>query len=507
MALIDAYTGPMRWGPNASNFYIHIHQENIGRANDGSNSNLAKIFTDQKQDAGAAALNYYKQLMMQTAMTPESKELLNTIFDQSENNLDLLKQFDEQFKKQISEVINTQALQQLLTTQKHLSMQNIGQDIAARGQPAIEAFNLLIDTLVECCSYIKGDAGKDLAILLTQNKHSTKGTRFLAVSTATNLNKALDNFIKNNTNETMTYDQKAAVHIAKKINSLARHLKYERKEAKKKPTESSINNIVNKIIFSQGFAEAVAGTINETVEKSMTNIEGDIVATSGGQIQLTDTKGNIIGWDEASTNSAGKADVKFKNFQLSLNGIGAIDKGSLTLEVGASVKNYITNGFPNESESSSSDLFGSGSGGTIKEALTAIFGDGNIRAFYVAYNILAHGSERPEETKALNDILLTRQMVRLFSSRAGKKDFAQVMIVNGEVISILDLLLLSQKFMGASKSMQESSSQQVMLSIPERKKIENTTGIDRYDRVKNINAAINKARIYAYIRAGKITKS
>jgi hypothetical protein len=37
---------------------------------------------------------------------------------------------------------------------------------------------------------------------------------------------------------------------------------------------------------------------------------------------------------------------------------------------------------------------------------------------------------------ALNDILLTRQINRIFASRGGVKDFSQYVLVNGMVVSI-----------------------------------------------------------------------
>lgn len=502
MALIDAYTGPMRWGPNASNFYIHIHQENIGRAEDGPTNDIIKTFADQKQDAGAAAMNYYKQLLMES-VTPDSRELLEQIFDQDNDENDLLAEMDKQFKEQIAALLNSDLIERILHTQKELSARNIGRDIELRGEPAINAFNDLIDTLVATSSFIKGPAGEALAALLIKQKHA-EGERFLAVTKGRHLQTALEAFIKDNKKEGATYDQQAAVHLAKKINSLAKHLKYDKKEKGKKPTETSINNIINKIIFSQGFIEAAAGTLKDTVNATLSNMEAEIVAENTGKIQLTDKFGNIIGWDQTSTSSAGKADIKFKNFTLTLKNIGSINQGALTLDVGASVKGYVTNSFGGQ-DSKTSDLFGSGSGGTILEALTAIFGDSNIRAFYLAYNVLAHGSSRSEETQALNDILLTRQIVRLFSSRTGNKDFSHLMIMNGEVMTIFEILMLTKHFVGKSKSVQNE--QQVMLSIPDRKKIEamgKQEGLDRYARVKNLNAAINKAKINAYIRMKKM---
>ena len=78
--------------------------------------------------------------------------------------------------------------------------------------------------------------------------------------------------------------------------------------------------------------------------------------------------------------------------------------------------------------------FSGGSGGTLREALNSLF-DTDME-HYLAYNTLAYGSKLPAANMALNDIILTRQLNRLFATRGGAKDFSQFVLVNGYVVSI-----------------------------------------------------------------------
>lgn len=496
----DVYTGPMQWGPNKSNFYIHIHQENIGRAENGNGRHIAAELTRQKKSALAASKNYYYS-MTADVLSPESKILLEEAF--ANDNLSLYNMLDKTLTDAITKTISSNLLTELLKRQTDLSQQNIGQQIALRGKPAIIAFNSLLQTLAECAKLLGSHEGGQLAALLLSNQHSLDGDRFLAVSMGAKLNKALTNFIAKNNN--ITIEQKASIHVARKIQEFAKHMQATRKEKGKKMTESSVNNIVNKIIYSQGFAEALTGIINNTAYKAASSLTVDYTGDKMRKIHLTDSKGDSLGFDMTTAAREGKMDVRLNNFIFSMSGLSGIDKGQLMIDVGISTKSYVTQFF-GDIENQKRQSFASGSGGTLKEALEAIF-DNNVRPLYLSYNIFAHGSKRPKEVKALNDLILTRQLVRLFSSRGGSQDFSQFMIVNGKVVSIWQMILATEKFVGLSNSL-GGAQQMVALTIPDRVKIENAEKAsysDRYSRVKAINSEINKTRIYAHLHIDKLS--
>ena len=137
-----------------------------------------------------------------------------------------------------------------------------------------------------------------------------------------------------------------------------------------------------------------------------------------------------------------------------------------------------------------------------------MFGVGTLYEKYLSYNILAH-SDKPSiagVSAELNDLLLTRQLLRIFSTRGGSSDFAQFMLVNGQIVSIWELILESENFLGALSSQAESMHQAITLSIPDRPSICKAAKIlNSYKRVHAVNSAINKAKITAHIHLNKLT--
>ena len=144
----------------------------------------------------------------------------------------------------------------------------------------------------------------------------------------------------------------------------------------------------------------------------------------------------------------------------------------------------------------------------MKEALQTLFE--TDWQHYLAYNVLFQGSESlPAATIALQDILLTRQISRLFATRGGVKDFSQYVIVNGQVVSIWDLIMYAiDNNVGASTSMDKRGSQAVVLHIDGRKDIFSySREINARKRVPGVNKAINKATVMATVRVEKLAEA
>ena len=110
----------------------------------------------------------------------------------------------------------------------------------------------------------------------------------------------------------------------------------------------------------------------------------------------------------------------------------------------------------------------------------------------------------------LQDLILTRQLVKLFSSRGGKDDFSQWMLVNGQVISIWQLIMSTENFVGLSHSQIHQTNNQtqlVSLSLPNTVNIEKqTTIIDPYVRVPLVNKLLNEMTIKAYVHLDNIKR-
>ena len=72
----------------------------------------------------------------------------------------------------------------------------------------------------------------------------------------------------------------------------------------------------------------------------------------------------------------------------------------------------------------------------------------------------------------VNDLIVTRQILRLFATAGNESDFAQFMLVNGKIVSVWNIVqyAISSNLM-LSKSEGGSASQGIVLSIPDRSKI------------------------------------
>lgn len=492
------YTGPMQWGPEKSLYYIHIHQQNIGKAENGNYRKLATELRTQKKQALTASKKYYKTLFT-NSLSSKAKTLLGEALEEDS----VMTELDNQLTKALKDFIDSPKLHALLSTQVEVANKNLALDIAKRGKPAITAYNELLETLAKCCELINSKEGAALGALLLSERHETGGDRFLAVSAGKSLRRALTQFRIEN--EKKTVEQKALDHVAKKINEFANHLIEHRKQNNKKLTEKGVQGVIDKIIFSQGFAEALTGIAKKTALKAVNKMEVDYIGDNRGKVMLTDTAGNKIGFDETTTKSEGKADVHLSNFSVTFGETTSHNYGEMSLEVGLSTKSYRTNSF---GVLEGRQSFSSGSGGTLKEALTAIFGS-DVRSMYLAYNVFTFGKHYQNEVKVLNDLILTRQLTRLFASRSGEQDFAQYMVVNGQIVSIWQMLLETEKFVGLSNSM-GGTNQMVSLTIPGRSDIEGLADdsfTSRYERVRAINSKIDGTKIYANLHIGNLANT
>lgn len=108
---------------------------------------------------------------------------------------------------------------------------------------------------------------------------------------------------------------------------------------------------------------------------------------------------------------------------------------------------------------------------------------------------------------ALNEVILTRQIVRLFSSRGGRSDFAQFMFVNGQIVPIWNIIMSTLQDVSKSASLQGTKTQPVTLSISGRGEIQNATQTyeeSLIERIYNVNKAVQRAKIKAELNLNRL---
>ena len=187
----------------------------------------------------------------------------------------------------------------------------------------------------------------------------------------------------------------------------------------------------------------------------------------------------------------------------------------IKMNIGISSKFYTGTSFlGNLSDDKLKGKFSSGSGGTVKEALLNIFPNSGER--YVVYNFLVHS----QYTREINNLLATRQLLRLFSSSGIDKDFSQYMLINGKVVSMWQIVryAMSTDLLLSNSLLEKGASQGVVISIQGRENfgkkgsfVKNKDGITpimaAWQRSKERNNIINKAKVTATLHLANLAKS
>ena len=486
----NPYRGPAYWGKTAA-YYIHYHQENIGAANNSKRvPNIINRFKNQKKQAYEESKNAYKS-MFESNLSTKSEELLDNLF--SDDNL--MTEVNQQMSKALEAALDTNKLQNLMAQQRTvINEQEVFKKIAGRDTiQRVQGFSDLIDGLANACNLLESSEGAYIATQLLKTKSSiTRKT------TRATVGKKIQDAVKRFAieNEGATIDEKRIIHAANAINALANQLITGKTKKGEPITSSSIKRVIDDV-FSLGFSEAVATYINNTAELAVDQALMRIVGKDTTKA-LSYTGGKFIETDSVAR--SGKVDIFAPNASFTIESLKNINGGTISIDLGISNKSYRTNDFGNLPKTGK-NTFGVGSGGSFKSAIDLIFGN-NVYNKYLAYNVMAHRTGMPAEAEALQDLLLTRQVMNLFASRGGSSDFAQFIIANGQVVSTWEILLQTEKFVGKSSS--RNKEQPVSLSLM-TKEAETAVKIwNQYERVSAVNKALSSMPIRAHLHIDKL---
>ena len=153
----------------------------------------------------------------------------------------------------------------------------------------------------------------------------------------------------------------------------------------------------------------------------------------------------------------------------------------------------------------------------VAAGIDLLFG-GDVYKKYLSYNILSRNqSDFPQALLSLQDALLTRNIVYLAAGR-GKRDFSQLLLINGEVMSMWDIIKYvlnhnvgksASEVVGTKKRRKTidktSEEQGVYLSIPARKSvIELAKNKNWSTRIQGVNSKIGIIGMQTHIIPGKI---
>lgn len=496
-AASNYYSGSYNY-ENGGNIYVHLHVKNIGRALNGnpiSSSQVVEIFKQSKKQALNASKTQFK-ILFKNSLDEKSVMLLNEAF----NNDNLMTELQNEMSKKFQEALAIDKMQSLMAIQRSgIATDKFAQTILKNSEKSIENFNILLNSLAQASKLLGTDSGARLAALLShQNKI---GNRKQLGSFLLN---ALSVFEKQNDKVLMTnLEIQQAQQIAGTIKSLARALEKGKTGGGQTLGKSAIRRMIQSI-FNTGFAESISAILKETAYVSLDeSFKTFLSGSSAVQIEYSNEFGQVVGKSKGQA-AYGKADVMFNNVQMKIN---STDK-QISLNVGISDKFYKTNYFPGLKGNKNNNLYSAGAGGPLVQALWSSFGS-NLRYLYYAYNTLGHGNRVGwiQTQRALNEVILTRQIIRLFASRGGNEDFAQFMFVNGQIIPIWNIIMSTMEDISLSSSFNGQESQPVTLSITGREDIQKATQNYRKtldQRIYNVNKAVQRAKITAHVNLNNL---
>lgn len=504
MAKYKIYTGnPVFVNEEEAHYYIHKRKRDIGKAAEGSHmsdKDIAGVFSQQKEQAGEAARTFYKTLFLENLkMSKRSMELLNDVFE--EDNDTIIQEIDKQLKKKLQSAINQKELSKLMTAYQDAA--KVSQDLLSESTKATSAFNTVLQCLADASNLIHGPYGESLASILVLYKGGG-GEKMTLAEMGETLSYAISDFVHQH--PMIPLDQAKIIDVVTALDRLATTFKTGKTSNDNDVLDSNITDVVDSV-FSSGFSELIGSQIKTVAGLRIKEELAKLKGTDQVQVQKSDLKGYLT--ELTGRKAAGKTDILFPNVSVTIDKSDVTPEGGrIKMDIGISNKFYRNYGFPGARYDGQTLHFSSGSGGSLKEAFETLFE--TDWQHYLAYNTLFQGSDSlPAATIALQDILLTRQISRLFATRGGAKDFSQYVIINGQVVSIWDLIMYaSDKNVGLSSSMDKKGSQAIVLHIDGRKDIFTySKEKNARKRVPGVNKAINKATVMATVRVEKLAEA
>lgn len=477
-----------------NSYYIHLNKVNAG----SKAGNAAINFAAQKQQVAMQTMSQYKN-WLNASINGENIETLAAALDMDENQF--FNVLNQKLKEKMQTEINVNALAQLYQTVKDGNItQHLRNAVEFRNIKQLAAALKVIANALLILENGEGSLGAALLnALYTEN-----GT--LAFSSFKNLGNKLQTLLKEyqiNNNYSVIKQQSLQKSIAQ-LNNLAFALQTNTfKTSKNQLSVEGLTTLLSNGIIStsiaQGLGFAASTKAGGTVHQFIVHAVGTNKVTVHSDI-------------DKDIKITGKTDIQAQGVKVNLSTTDTGKNVDINLNIGISSKFYTGQNFKNLTKNEITSMsVGSGVGGSVKQALDSIFTDSSSR--YLAYNYIVHDIK----TKQLNDLIVKRQIIRLFATAGNTQDFAQLMLINGQIISIWDLIQYAlNNDVGLSNSMDGSKSKGIVLSIPDRPLIhdQNTQISSEYSplisawiRSHKVNAAISSARIYAELHLRNLAQS
>lgn len=442
---------------DANDFYIHFNNANIGNRGQLSKIDLTAQYAKRRENINRNLRNQYIKLFDTNLLNGETIKSLSDALDI--NQTEVLNILNTEMVKTISQSINSSSFDNINTlislgNKDEINMSNLNKVVSqVKGtNDSITATKNMLNVIAQAVALIEGEYGADVssglaALILNSINNGSKATEI-----GIKLQDALQNFKKNN-NGTL-YSEEVFIKVINGLYNLAFVLENAKfKSTNKKISAKGLSILLKQNILSTNIGEGLAinafGQGIGAIKKEIDHVGASTVIvdstgrgktfynewTDYGHRMLSSLKRN-------SQHIIRKADmqVSSKNntgFSIDVTIPTSDQEGfakTVDIILGLSTKFYTGLGF-NNNDHKAQGVYSSGSGGSLANAIATVWTNLNQR--YFIYNYIAHDMF----TSEINDLILRRMLIRLFSSAGGSgEDFAQIIFLNGILISLWDLV-------------------------------------------------------------------
>lgn len=480
---------------DAGNFYIHYNKINIGSRS--NTNNLTRTFAEQKKIiASQVKSDYIKNF--DANLSNSSIELMSAAVGLTQE--EFLTVLNDDLEKKLQNELAIDKLEKLhsIINDKEI---DFGKTLnSAVDKKSVEELSKIFEAIASALTLLEKDSGGLGAILLAATKQTDGSFVNSFKAVGDRLSELLDNYkIKNNYK---IIKKQSLISAKTQLQNLAYVLKWGKfKSTGSDLTAKGLSRLLLNCLISTSIAEGLSFA---SLAKSKHLLYKAIIQTVGTAQVLIESD------DQEDYKITGKTDIKASGVNLSLQGYDfGQNGGEIKIDIGISSKFYKNQSF-NSDLKKPKGVYGSGSGGTLGDALRAIWDNPIDR--YLVYNFFTHEMYQPQ----FNDLIATRQILRLFSTAGSEDDFAQFMLVNGRVVNIWDIVKYAISSDLSISSSLEGESAGIVLSIPNRPKIfaanqydkidqpKETKTIASWNRSRKVNSEINSARIKAELHLSKL---